>query len=183
MKNVHPSQIPIELEPYNSDWVLRFQAARDEIMERLGHVFDDVQHFGSTSIDGMVAKPAIDILAGTQLFPWEEAHDRLLERLGFKFYKANHNKWRVYLKPHQDKVRGYHLHVVEYRSEHWVSHLLFRDYLRQHPEDAAEYAAVKLRLAQSRALQGGGRRAYQQGKKDVAQKIMQKAMRWREEAL
>ncbi|MEM9777061.1 MAG: GrpB family protein [Chloroflexota bacterium] len=183
MDKMHPSQIPVKLEPYNPDWVLRFQAARDEIMKHLGHVFDDVQHFGSTSIDGMVAKPTIDMLAGTWQFPWDEGHDQHLEKIGFKFYKANHDRWRVYLKPHQDKVRGYHLHVVEYGSEHWLNHLLFRDYLRQHPEDAAEYAFVKLRLAQSESVRTGGRGAYQLGKKDVVQKIMQKAVRWREEAL
>lgn len=44
--------------------------------------------------------------------------------------------------------RRSHIHLVEYDSKSWKSHLLFRDYLRNHPEAAQEYIDIKSNLAE-----------------------------------
>jgi GrpB-like predicted nucleotidyltransferase (UPF0157 family) len=54
---------------------------------------------------------------------------------------------RRYFRKDEAGERAYHLHEVEVGSSFWVEHLLFRDYLRAHPEAADEYARLKRELA------------------------------------
>ena len=44
-------------------------------------------------------------------------------------------------------ARTYHLHMVEHTSEFWERHLVFRDWLRSHPDDADDYFRLKKELA------------------------------------
>src|SRR5215475_4757189 len=62
--------------------------------------------------------------------------------------------------------RTHHLHVVEERSEEWRGWLAFRDYLRRHPDTAAEYEDLKRRLAAAHGRDPNDRRAYREGKAD-----------------
>jgi GrpB-like predicted nucleotidyltransferase (UPF0157 family) len=174
---LHPSQVPVHLEPYTNQWVQRFEQEEVLIKDALGTVAEDIQHIGSTSVPNLAAKPTIDILVGTRDFPWRAYSDAALSRVGYTFYKENHATWRVYLKTWQDKVRGYHSHVVEFDSEHWHRHLLFRDYLRTHPDEASRYAELKQRLV----IEARGERGtYQDGKKEFIDSIMLKAKAWAE---
>lgn len=128
-----------------------------------GHIVD-IQHFGGTAVPGLDAKPTLDLLLGTGSWPWPQAADAALLTLGFSFYKSPNSRWRVYLKRRGELQRGYHLHVVEAGSDHWHSHLRFRDHLRRAPEDAKRYAALKRELAQQFADDRG---AYQAGKAEL----------------
>ena len=167
------SQIPVRLEPYSPHWAERFKGERGLLLEALGDKARDIQHFGSTSVPGLSAKPTVDIMVGIVSFPWQ--HDSLLERLDYRFYKAPNPKWRVYLKPYGRDVRGYHLHIVPVYSDHWRTHLLFRDYLRTHPEAATSYAVEKARLAKEYS---GRRGSYQVGKKKIVEALMARAEAW-----
>ena len=171
------SRIPVRLEPHSPTWAARFEAEKTALLIALKSSVEDIQHFGSTSVPGMSAKPTVDILIGIATFPWQ--HDDVLETLGYSFYKAPHPSWRVYLKPYRDNVRGYHLHIVKHDSEHWRSHLLFRDYLREHPLAAATYSEEKLRLAERFQ---GERGKYQAGKKSIVDELMTEAKTWRSKA-
>ena len=44
-------------------------------------------------------------------------------------------------------ARTHHLHMVEYGGDFWERHVLFRDYLRAHPEVARQYEELKRDLA------------------------------------
>jgi GrpB-like predicted nucleotidyltransferase (UPF0157 family) len=66
----------------------------------------------------------------------------------------------------------HHLHIVEPGSEFYHVQLLFRDYLRAHPDSAAEYAALKYRLAQQFHFD---REAYTDGKSTFIQNILRQA--------
>ena len=173
--NLHPSEISVSLEPYDNSWVERFEREKVAIESLLGNLARDVQHFGSTSVPNLTAKATVDIMLGTTQFPWPESADSLLETLGYSFYKKPGASWRVYLKAYQEDRRGYHLHVVEHNSEHWRTHILFRDYLRQHPKIAAEYGGLKVNLAKQL---DGRRGAYQHGKKVFINSVMEKAEQW-----
>jgi GrpB-like predicted nucleotidyltransferase (UPF0157 family) len=61
-------------------------------------------------------------------------------------YEADLPDRRYFRKPFH-RPRTHHLHIVEWGSDFWVRHLLFRDYLRAHPETAAAYYELKQRLA------------------------------------
>jgi GrpB-like predicted nucleotidyltransferase (UPF0157 family) len=57
--------------------------------------------------------------------------------------------------------RSYHVHLTTVGSQFWAEHLHFRDYLRVHPERAAQYCNVKEALAQQFPRD---REAYSEGK-------------------
>ena len=173
--NLHPSKISVSLEPYDNSWVERFEREKVAIESLLGNLAQDVQHFGSTSVPNLTAKATVDIMLGTALFPWPESTDTSLKTLGYSFYKEPNANWRVYLKAYQENRRGYHLHVVEHNGEHWRTHILFRDYLRQHPKVAAEYGKLKVNLAKQL---DGRRGAYQHGKKIFISSVMEEAEQW-----
>jgi GrpB-like predicted nucleotidyltransferase (UPF0157 family) len=65
--------------------------------------------------------------------------------------------------------RTHHLHVVEHRSAAWPTWLAFRDHLRNHPADAAEYARIKRELA---TADPHNRSAYRAGKAPFIQELI-----------
>jgi len=112
------------------------------------------QHFGSTAVPGLAAKPIVDILV--EVADLEETKTRIapvLEAQGYDYF------WRPssgdstppfyawFIKRGGGGARTHHIHMVEAHFEHW-DRLLFRDYLIQHPEVAREYAELKLRLCE-----------------------------------
>lgn len=174
-----PSQEPVAVEPYQLEWLERYEHEHMLLQSVLDEAVLEIQHFGSTSIPGMWAKPTVDILLGTSRWPWPPMLDQALHDAGYVFYKAPRERWRVYLKSWQHLRRGYHLHIVEFASEHWIEHLLFRDYLRYNRHDAAVYAALKRDLAQSHEQDRG---AYQHQKAELVMELMKRAKAWRMES-
>lgn len=137
----------VVITAYNSEWPSAFLK---EVL-RMTEVLDmdsivDIQHFGSTSIPGLAAKPVIDIMVG---FRQMEAAYRSLPvwaPLGYNYEEEiSVPGGRLFLRKHP---WTHHLHLVEYGSEHWCKPILFRDYLRLHPEERAAYEELKRRNAE-----------------------------------
>lgn len=133
----------------------------------------DLEHIGSTAVCGLDAKPTVDLMLGTLAWPWSPGDDARLLGAGYAFYKSPAARWRVYLKPREGLLRGFHLHVVEADSQHWHEHLCFREYLRTHPEDARTYAELKRELAGRLEHDRG---AYQAGKADFICTLLARAV-------
>ncbi len=105
------------------------------------------EHVGSTAVPGLSAKPIIDILAGaTRLVVFEQAVGRLAEH-GYAYvpeFEAELPQRRFF----RCAERSIHLHAVVHGEAFWTEHLRFRDRLRASPGLAAEYEALKHRLAE-----------------------------------
>lgn len=170
------SLIPIEIVPYDPHWIALFEEARYGIITAIGPFVSRIEHVGSTSVPGLAAKPIIDVLISVHHLADAPAFLPPLEALGYE-YIAKHEAvfpQRRYLHRIVDGRRTHHLHIVEPESSFFKEHLLFRDYLRSHPEDAARYAALKYALAEEYR---GDRDAYTDGKSDFIQGILMKALR------
>jgi GrpB-like predicted nucleotidyltransferase (UPF0157 family) len=141
----------VALCEYSSAWPDQFNRARDAIQVAVQVENTVIEHIGSTAIPGLAAKPVVDIMLGLPSlddpvgpiqeplgnigYLWMEAYlERLPNRLFF--YREN-----------SDGQRTEHLHVVVYEGPEWKRHLLFRDYLRAHPDVAGEYERLKRDLA------------------------------------
>ena len=61
-------------------------------------------------------------------------------------YEVDLPERRYFRKPFL-RPRTHHLHIIERGSDFWKRHLLFRDYLRAHPDVAQAYYDLKVRLA------------------------------------
>lgn len=173
---MHPSQVPVEVVLYDPKWINRFEIERGALLSAVGSLVDDIQHFGSTSVPNLWAKPTIDILLGTHVWPW--TGDDALATLGYTFYKAPSPQWRVYLRAYEDDPRGVHLHITEHGSGHWRRHILLRDYLRAHHTEAERYSAFKRDAA---ICFGGDRGEYQHAKNLLVQELEGQAEVWCDE--
>jgi len=108
-----------------------------------------VEHIGSPSVPGLAAKNIIDIMAGVESLDDAPRWIAPLTELGYHYMAELEAQFpeRRYFNKGTVEVPTHHLHMVELTSEFWHRHLLFRDYLRSHPDAAGEYAELKRRLA------------------------------------
>ena len=136
----------IEIVAYDPAWPGRFAELGRELRTGLGEVALRIDHIGSTSVPGLAAKPIIDLQVSVAAFEPLEAFKQPLGRLGYVHRADNPERTKRYFREPPGRRRT-HVHVRRAGSisEQWA--LLFRDYLRAHGEVAAEYEAVKRRLA------------------------------------
>lgn len=157
-----PDDDPIVIVEAQPDWPQRYrQEVRriDAALAEEGLRGMRYEHFGSTSVPGLAAKPIIDIL----LLPppgsdWQRLV-RPLERLGYQHERDNQDPPRMFFIRRQQGRRSQHLYVMTLGEADL--HLRIRDHLRSHPADAAQYAALKRKLAASHVTD---REAYTRGK-------------------
>jgi GrpB-like predicted nucleotidyltransferase (UPF0157 family) len=165
---------PIAVAAYDPAWPVRFAGLGRELRAGLGAVALRIDHIGSTSVPGLAAKPIIDIQVSVADFEPLAAYRLPLERLGYVYRADNPERTKRYFREPPGRRRT-HLHVRRAGSfsEQWA--LLFRDYLRAHAEAAAEYAAVKRRLA---LRVRDDRRAYVEAKGPLLWEIIRRADAW-----
>ena len=141
----------VEIVDYDPRWPLLF----DEEAKRLRAVLDPslivgLEHFGSTAIPGLSAKPIIDILIAVRSLAAAQAtFVEALRKLDYVYWTDNPKKDRMFFvkgMPPFGSKRSHHVHVTEPHGEMW-QRLVFRDYLRAHPEEVETYERLKTRLA------------------------------------
>jgi GrpB-like predicted nucleotidyltransferase (UPF0157 family) len=167
---------PIQLEPYNLEWPPIFEAEKLLLLQTLGsQMLLRVEHFGSTAIPGLAAKPTIDILA--ELPPGEECLPELQSRMasvGYHFMLRRDcpPPYPMFAKGYTSLgIQGqtYHVHMAPSTHRGLWERLLFRDYLISHPVMAQEYENLKKSLARRYQFD---REAYTQGKSTFVEKVM-----------
>lgn len=144
----------VAIVPYDPAWPRRFDEERRHLIACLPHeAIGRIEHFGSTAVPGLAAKPIVDILVevrslqlvGTLVAP-------ILTAQGYEYFwrpswrNPNEIAYAWFIKRDAAGRRTHHIHMLEASSREW-ERLLFRDYLIEHPEVAAEYQALKYRIA------------------------------------
>ena len=135
----------VRLVPYDTIWPLEFAAEAERINRACDGLPIRLEHIGSTSIPGLSAKPVIDILAGRPGNLPGARYVTAFKQLGYEHKGAYGIPGRNYFR--KGVPRTHHVHLFSWSSELWRDHLLFRDYLRAHPEIAREYETIKRELA------------------------------------
>ena len=142
---------PISIAPSNPEWPLLFQK-ESEFLRRIlpASLVNRIEHFGSTAVPGLAAKPIIDVLVEvTSLDETQKQVVPLLESQGYDYF------WREdvdpsyawFVKRNSAGQRTHHIHMVEADSKLWVR-LYFRDYLKEFPVEAQRYAELKRSLSE-----------------------------------
>jgi GrpB-like predicted nucleotidyltransferase (UPF0157 family) len=131
-------------------------------------VVGGIHHVGSTAVPGLEAKPIIDILVGVRDLDESRACFEPLARLGYMYapYLAEEMHW--FCKPHPSR-RTHHLHLVPVDSKRYHAELAFCNHLRESPQIAAEYLALKRGLARRFAHD---REAYTDSKADFFRRVL-----------
>ncbi|WP_437349582.1 GrpB family protein [Paenibacillus humicus] len=119
-----------------------------------------IDPIGSTAVEGLDAKPVVDIQISIASFAQFQACRERIEAAGFLFREGNPDLTKRYFRE-LPGARRTHIHVREAGSFAEQAALLFRDYLRSNPDACRRYAAGKHRLM---ALFKEDRPAYVEGK-------------------
>jgi GrpB-like predicted nucleotidyltransferase (UPF0157 family) len=135
----------IVLAPYDPAWPSQFAAARDEILSACDGLVIEVHHIGSTSIPGIAAKPIIDMMPVVRRFEDGTACVGGLRALGYEYRGEYGIAGRHYFVRGDPRSHQAHMYAVDHREIE--RHLLFRDYLRTHPDERAAYEHLKRDLA------------------------------------
>ncbi len=139
---------PVVMAPYDPDWPALYEAEAQRIADVAAPWIVAIEHIGSTAVEGLAAKPIIDIMVG--LAGKAAALESLssLRSLGYTVSDPEEEDWHFVLsRKSAGSDPGYHVHLMTHRSWSWRRHLLFRDYLRAHPQAARKYQRLKLSLA------------------------------------
>jgi GrpB-like predicted nucleotidyltransferase (UPF0157 family) len=159
---------------YDPQWPLLFDREAERIRNVVdGDLITRIEHFGSTAVPGLAAKPIIDLLVGVHsLVQAQEIVISQLQTLDYDYWYDNPAPQRMFfvkgLPP--NSPRTHHIHMVEPDSSLW-ERLAFRDYLCAYPDEAANYAQLKYRLAQRFSTD---REAYTRAKTEYIESVMQK---------
>jgi GrpB-like predicted nucleotidyltransferase (UPF0157 family) len=136
----------IEVIAYNLFWRVKFADEKTAISRSLGEIVVHIHHIGSTSVEGLAAKPIIDILLEVTSLDALDLASSKLNLLGYEGRgELGIPRRRFFLKG--KFYRTHQIHAFKEGDSHVLRHLAFRDYLIAHPPIAAEYADLKKRLA------------------------------------
>jgi len=164
----------IRLVEYDQSWPAKY----DEMAAWLSDTLDPdialrIEHYGSTAIPGMPAKPVIDILLEVPSFA--EARRSLIpvfNRPECEYWWYNDHMCLI-IRKRLMGTRTHHIHAAPAGHRIWDG-IEFRDYLRAHPDQAERYAALKRELAE---CHGTDREAYTNAKHDFVSEITARALR------
>ena len=161
---------------YNPDWPAYFEEERAPLAAAFGHYALDIQHVGSTSVPGLAAKPVIDIAVATEDYPLPDKVISRVVALGFEHMGEYGIPRRHYFRRGSNGTYAVHVHALERTGDEYIRHLLFRDYLRAHPERARAYEQLKRHLAET---VGEDRHVYTDMKTDFVLETLRMAEEWR----
>ncbi|SHG03812.1 GrpB family protein [Pedobacter caeni] len=191
----------ITFEKHNPLWEQAFGHIEKELVNVLGFLNPRIEHIGSTSVNGLSAKPILDIMIGLKRAADLDLCPPSLMEKDYVYYE-NYNldmpyrrffvklkdspqslSLPVHIKPgdmipkelHNHTLRLAHIHILPLNSEHWIRHIAFRDYLRTHPEVRAGYQQLKEELSLQEWKDGN---EYNDAKDSFIKREEQKAVKW-----
>ncbi|MGM7701525.1 GrpB family protein [Pseudalkalibacillus sp. Hm43] len=171
----------IDLRPYDPEWKNSFNLIKQGIQHDLSDLILAIEHVGSTSVTGLIAKPILDIdivIDCNELLP--EIITRF-KKLGYEhegdlgilgreaFRKTNSSVTEDW---HRNDWMKHHLYVCTKDNEELKKHIMFRDFLRTNPEIVRKYGQLKRNLANS----SNHREAYTAGKTEFIKGILDHLM-------
>lgn len=142
--------MPVEVVSYNPEWSQWFKEITEPIWEKLCNNIADIVHIGSTSIEGMTAKPCIDI--DIVVDDWDHFQDITIQlnQLGYHHIGNLGIKEREAFKYEKAKYR-HNLYVCKKDSIAYRNHTLLKKHLLENPEDFERYKTLKQSLGKTSA--------------------------------
>ena len=166
----------VRLSEYDENWVQMFN---DEALFLRGIFGDEIikfEHFGSTSVPGMKAKPVIDMMCLVKDINKIDVFNEQMRLFGYDVA----GEWgiqgrRLFRKGGEN--RTHHIHVYQYDNNQIQRHLVLRDYLRTHPDEVEQYTYLKEELVQ----RYDDTAFYSKAKKPFVKELEQRALNWFED--
>jgi GrpB-like predicted nucleotidyltransferase (UPF0157 family) len=131
----------IEIAAYSPEWPLLFEARKKLIARALSGIALKIEHVGSTAVPNLAAKPIIDMDLIVIDPAREDTYVPALAAVGFALTIREPSWYEHRMLRHDQPPTN--LHVFGPGCAEHIRHILFRDWLRRHPEDCARYTRVK----------------------------------------
>ena len=135
--------------PYDKAWNSAFEEIKKEIESAIGDLIIGIEHIGSTSVEGLSAKPVIDIDVVIKDYSVFEIVVQKLEAIGYRHEGdlgiKDREAFKYSDKPH---LQAHHLYVCPQHSEELLRHITFRDFLRRNKEAVQQYSRIKEKAAE-----------------------------------
>lgn len=163
---------PVVVVDYDPNWPGLFETLRSRIASSIGDLAQTIEHVGSTAVPGLAAKPVIDMDILLRSASDLRAAIRRLASFGY-VHQGNLgilDREAFAAPPDQP---AHHLYVCPPESAEFRRHVLLRDYLRSHPDDARSYGELKRALAAGCAQD---RTAYAEGKRLFVEELVERAL-------
>lgn len=166
----HEHNAIIHLEEYHEEWNELFCLEKVRILNALHDKALMIEHIGSTAVPNLCAKPIIDILLVVEDSSNEKEYvpDLLAAGYTLRIYEPEFEHHHMFKGMDTD----INLHVFSKGSKEIDKYLLFRDYLRSHPDAIAMYASEKRRLAKRKWKYVQN---YADAKSEIVQQILEQA--------
>lgn len=171
------NMFPVNLSPYSSAWKEMYEAEKTLLLEALHDKALRIEHFGSTSIPGMIAKDTIDILI--EILDGDNFSNEIIQRLKTLDYDyilqtEGEHQYMVFVKgysPTGEKGQTFHIHMAPKAHKIW-DRIFFRNYLTDNKAIARQYETLKNNLSEQYKFDRVG---YRIAKTEFIQKITEEA--------
>lgn len=139
--------VTVTIVDYDPTWPDLFARRREVLLRVTGGRIVHIEHFGSTSVPGLAAKPIIDIVVAVRNVDTDGAAlMATLAPMGYEFFDAGMSG-RMLLTRYEDGEDVEHLHIVPLERWDLMKERLMRDWLLAHPDARDRYATLKKDIA------------------------------------
>ncbi|BFT72684.1 GrpB family protein [Paenibacillus sp. P36] len=165
----------VSVVPFDPNWFVLYTEEARSLRNAINDIVHSIEHFGSTSVEGLDAKPIVDILVGIQSdVSLTEAHIEALAELDYEFLGEDGRRaGRFFFR--KRGLNNFNVSFVPVDGDLWRDNVVLRDYLRAHPDEVRRYAAIKKAAAQTspNSLLG-----YQNYKRYFIEEMKERARAW-----
>ena len=157
----------VDLQNDYHNWKKLFLKEENKLREIFNDIALTIEHVGSTSVEGLLAKPIIDILVGVKRI---EDVNKIVNKLRENYtIKNNNDVGEILLIKENDKETSCLIHILEIGSERYKNMILFRDILINNPTIKKEYERLKIELKEKHLY---NREMYTKSKHNFNEKVI-----------
>lgn len=167
----------VDVVPHDPSWKQKYKTEAEKIKKVCGDKILTIEHGGSTSIEGLAAKPVIDIYVGVRKLSDADAMIKDMKELHYEYVTKFEDQmpYRRYFTKDINNQRAFHVHTVEASHTFRRDDLMFKDYIKTHEKDWKDYEKLKIDLAKREWNTGLD---YNEAKTDFIKKVKHKALRY-----
>ncbi len=137
----------VKVENYTNSWKEEYQKEEKQLKNIFKEEAVTIEHVGSTSIEGLSAKPIIDIAIGVNNLRNYKHYQELVKDKEEYSVKEDSQEDEILLRKGPEDNRTHFIHIMEIKGQRYKETIIFRDYLRKYPDKMKEYQTIKEDLA------------------------------------
>jgi len=169
--------LAVRIVPYDSKAPEIFEETKQFICNIIPYPVE-IEHIGSTAVVGLGGKGIIDILIITKRQQQLAEIAEILRNNGFSHNpEAKHAEDRFFVSGpyrYNEKELHIHIHITFSGSKEHKDKLLFRSYLRRHPEETETYFELKKQWSMEAGSDGS---KYTELKASYINEVLERARR------